>query len=40
MPADPISGEDVDDGAPDVDLEPISVAGNGLVTHLGYRVLH
>jgi dihydrofolate reductase len=34
------AGERLFDGAPDVDLEPISVHGNDLVTHLGYRVLH
>jgi dihydrofolate reductase len=34
------AGERLFDGAPDVDLEPISVDGNDLVTHLSYRVLH
>jgi dihydrofolate reductase len=33
-------GERLFDGVPDVDLQPVSVTGNELVTHLAYRVLH
>jgi dihydrofolate reductase len=34
------AGERLFEGVPDVTLEPISVAGNDLVTHLDYRVVH
>jgi dihydrofolate reductase len=34
------AGERLFDGVPDVTLEPLSVAGNELVTHLNYRVVH
>jgi dihydrofolate reductase len=34
------AGERLFDGTADVDLEPISVRGNELVTHLAYRVRH
>jgi dihydrofolate reductase len=33
------AGERLFEGVADVDLEPISVSGNDLVTHLSYRVL-
>jgi dihydrofolate reductase len=34
------AGERLFTGSTDVDLEPVAVAGNELVTHLTYRVLH
>ena len=34
------AGERLFDGVPDVALEPLAVAGNELVTHLNYRVVH
>ena len=34
------AGERLFDGVPDVALEPLAVAGNDLVTHLNYRVVH
>ncbi len=34
------AGERLFDGVPDLALEPLAVAGNELVTHLNYRVVH